>query len=1002
MRRTLWLTLCLLICVLTFSACDQGDKPSANDDTTTVCQHTFGDWNTTKQATCKDEGELVRICSKCSAEEKTTVAKTNVHTEVIDAAISATCEATGFTEGKHCSVCGVITVEQTTLPLASHTYDNDEDSRCNICDYVRDLNCQHTETEVLKAVTPTCTTSGLSEGAKCSSCGEIIVSQTSIPAKEHTPTTTAGYDATCTQTGLSDSKKCSVCGTELEKAIVIPIKPHEYTDKYDKSCNNCDFVRDAECAHTETITIEGKNATCTELGLTDGIKCTECGEILIAQTTVGALGHIGVIDAAVAPTCTESGLTEGKHCSRCNKTLVAQIAVGSLGHIEVADAAVAPTCIETGLTEGKHCSRCSTTLVAQTTVGSLGHIEVADSAVAPTCTDTGLTEGKHCSRCNATLVAQTTVGALGHAEVIDSAVAPTCTESGLTEGKHCSRCNATLVAQTTVGALGHTEIWVVDVEATCKNEGEKHKKCTICHEKLETSIIDKLNTHKSAEVIIENKIDYTCSQDGSYDEVVYCSVCDIEISRDSKTIPKMHQMVDGVCQFCGGAESSQGLVFEFDNDKNGYVLISIGDCVDNTIIVDLYNGYPVIEIGEKAFRENDDFENVIIGNKVTSIGSKAFQFCQGVKSVELGENVEIISEDAFYDCSSLQTISIPDTVISIGAEAFKYCDNLTNIFIGKGVQTLGKDAFYQCSSNLKNVVVSTENTYYCSVNNCLIEISTKTLILGSNNGIIPTDGSVTSISSYAFYGCIELEEITIPSSVKKINDWAFSYCKKLSKLTIENGVTTIGNSAFYNCSELLEISIPDSVTKIGDDAFSDCTSATTIKIGKGVTSIGDEAFADCPSIESISVIGNTTYWSSGNCLVKASTNTLILGCKNSIIPEPYYSRKITRIGAYAFAGCTELKSIVIPDSVTTIDEYAFSGCSSLESVTIGKEVTFISYGAFNGCKALTKATFTDTLNWYVSDPFSGERVLIEEDMSNTEIAAKYIKAAPFDCLIKIS
>ena len=879
MRRTLWLTLCLLICVLTFSACDQGDKPSANDDTTTVCQHTFGDWNTTKQATCKDEGELVRICSKCSAEEKTTVAKTNVHTEVIDAAISATCEATGLTEGKHCSVCGVVTVEQTTLPLASHTYDNDEDSRCNICDYVRDLNCQHTETEVLKAVTPTCTTSGLSEGAKCSSCGEIIVSQTSIPAKEHTPTTTAGYDATCTQTGLSDSKKCSVCGTELEKAIVIPIKPHEYTDKYDKSCNNCDFVRDAECAHTETVTIEGKNATCTELGLTDGIKCTECGEILIAQTTVGALGHIGVIDAAVAPTCTESGLTEGKHCSRCN---------------------------------------------------------------------------------------------------------------------------ATLVAQTTVGALGHTEIWVVDVEATCKNEGEKHKKCTICHEKLETSIIDKLNTHKSAEVIIENKIDYTCSQDGSYDEVVYCSVCDIEISRDSKTIPKMHQMVDGVCQFCGGAESSQGLVFEFDNDKNGYVLISIGDCVDNTIIVDLYNGYPVIEIGEKAFRENDDFENVIIGNKVTSIGSKAFQFCQGVKSVELGENVEIISEDAFYDCSSLQTISIPDTVISIGAEAFKYCDNLTNIFIGKGVQTLGKDAFYQCSSNLKNVVVSTENTYYCSVNNCLIEISTKTLILGSNNGIIPTDGSVTSISSYAFYGCIELEEITIPSSVKKINDWAFSYCKKLSKLTIENGVTTIGNSAFYNCSELLEISIPDSVTKIGDDAFSDCTSATTIKIGKGVTSIGDEAFADCPSIESISVIGNTTYWSSGNCLVKASTNTLILGCKNSIIPEPYYSRKITRIGAYAFAGCTELKSIVIPDSVTTIDEYAFSGCSSLESVTIGKEVTFISYGAFNGCKALTKATFTDTLNWYVSDPFSGERVLIEEDMSNTEIAAKYIKAAPFDCLIKIS
>ena len=71
MRKTLWLAVCLLICVFAFSACDQGDTPPANDDTSSVCQHTFGDWNTTKQATCKDEGELVRVCSKCSAEEKT-------------------------------------------------------------------------------------------------------------------------------------------------------------------------------------------------------------------------------------------------------------------------------------------------------------------------------------------------------------------------------------------------------------------------------------------------------------------------------------------------------------------------------------------------------------------------------------------------------------------------------------------------------------------------------------------------------------------------------------------------------------------------------------------------------------------------------------------------------------------------------------------------------------------------------------------------------------------
>ena len=123
MKKSVWLALVLmLVCIFSFSACDQGDTPPTNDDASSVCQHTFGDWNTAKQATCKDEGELVRVCSKCSAEDKTTIAKTNIHTEVVDAAVSATCEKTGLTEGKHCSYCNQVIVEQTTVSALEHKF----------------------------------------------------------------------------------------------------------------------------------------------------------------------------------------------------------------------------------------------------------------------------------------------------------------------------------------------------------------------------------------------------------------------------------------------------------------------------------------------------------------------------------------------------------------------------------------------------------------------------------------------------------------------------------------------------------------------------------------------------------------------------------------------------------------------------------------------------------------------------------------------------------------
>ena len=287
----------------------KNNPPSIGNGNTGSVDHThsFAEWTTVKQPNCIENGTNERYCA-CGEKQTQTISAYG-HTEVIDKAITSTCETAGKTEGKHCSKCNTIIVEQISLPLASHTYDNANDEKCNVCNYERDLSCQHINTEIIKAVESTCTTSGLTEGKKCADCEDILIAQVATSLKDHTPATVKGFDSTCTQTGLTDSQKCSACGTELVPASAIPVKPHEYTDKYDESCNKCGFIRDAECAHTNTSVIPGKNATCTEAGLTEGSKCTKCGETLVAQSTIQSNGHrynTGEITAEA--TCNQSGI----------------------------------------------------------------------------------------------------------------------------------------------------------------------------------------------------------------------------------------------------------------------------------------------------------------------------------------------------------------------------------------------------------------------------------------------------------------------------------------------------------------------------------------------------------------------------------------------------------------------------------------------------------------------------------------------------------------------
>ena len=346
--------------------------------------------------------------------------------------------------------------------------------------------CHHTNVDIVEAVEPTCTESGLTEGKVCKDCKKVLASREKVSALVHKYSTewTIDKEVSCTEDG-SKSRHCIRCDAKIDD-VVIPAKGHK------------------------AVAIEAKDATCTEAGLTEGEICSVCNKILVAQEEISALGHKYTSTITKEVTCTEKGekvftctacgdsyteeieptghkytsattkeatcTEKGEKvftCSKCGYSYTEEIE--PKGHKYTSKITKEATCTEKG-EKVFTCSKCGYSYTEE--IEPKGHKYTSKITKEATCTQKG-EKVFTCSKCDDTYTKE--VAALGHKSVVDKAVSATCTKTGLSEGKHCSVCNEILVAQTVVKVKEHKTALKNVKKATYFEKGYSGDKyCTVC------------------------------------------------------------------------------------------------------------------------------------------------------------------------------------------------------------------------------------------------------------------------------------------------------------------------------------------------------------------------------------------------------------------------------------------------------------------------------------------------------------------------------------------
>ena len=527
--------------------------------------------------------------------------------------------------------------------------------------------------------------------------------------------------------------------------------------------NNEEGDNDSEspCVHS-WVKDEAKEPSCTELGLTEGVHCSACGEVLVAQAAIPAMGHTEVIDETIEATCTTEGLTEGKHCSACGETTIKQETLAAKGHTLTTFSAKAVSCARSGWAEYESCEICDYSTYEE--ISALGH-EYQDGFCVK-CDEPKPSEGlSYTLSEDATYYIVSGLGSCTDTKVVIPGIynGLPVTEIGEYAFYQCKHitdltiCNgityvndtafqgchqlkrvtfpASMESTSGFWGLMLDSVYIKDMTAWCN---AKHTSSFFSDEtklylnnELVTALtipegVTKINNYAFynytglTSVILPNGV----TEIGAYAFSTCTNLTSISIPDN---VTKIGNSAFLTCKnletvkFGKGIETIGGHAFLYsDGIKNVYIsdLAKWCSITYNSVHAQIGNSSTSLNL----YVNEELVTNLIIPEGVTSIGDFAFRGIDSIESVTIPEGVKSIGKFAFFDCDNLIDIKIADSVEIIDLKAFNSCDKLKEITLGRGMKSIEYYAFNYCPA-LCNIYYTGTPSEWCNISICMIDSS---------------------------------------------------------------------------------------------------------------------------------------------------------------------------------------------------------------------------------------------------------------------------------------